>query len=59
MRTILPSQLNQGSALIAVFWMIAVLGMVIFASTKMLAADTKSARVMRDRMFAKRYAEMG
>ncbi|MDB6074503.1 MAG: ral secretion pathway protein, partial [Verrucomicrobiaceae bacterium] len=42
-----------------VFWMIAVLGMVIFASTKMLAADTKSARVMRDRMFAKRYAEMG
>ncbi|MDB6120170.1 MAG: ral secretion pathway protein [Verrucomicrobiaceae bacterium] len=59
MRTILPSHLNQGSALIAVFWMIAVLGMVIFASTKMLAADTKSARVMRDRMFAKRYAEMG
>ncbi len=50
---------NQGSALIAVFWMIAVMGMVIFASTKMLAADTKSARVMRDRMFAKRYAEMG
>lgn len=50
---------KQGSALIAVFWMIAVLGMVIFASTKMLAADTKSARIMRDRMFAKRYAEMG
>lgn len=53
------SFLKQGSALIAVFWMIAVLGMVIFASTKMLAADTKSARIMRDRMFAKRYAEMG
>ena len=59
MRTILPSRFERGSALIAVFWMIAVLGMVIFASTKMLAADTKSARIMRDRMFAKRYAEMG
>ncbi|MDB6139496.1 MAG: hypothetical protein JWO94_2568 [Verrucomicrobiaceae bacterium] len=56
---LLRQRLNQGSALIAVFWMIAVLGMVIFASTKMLAADTRSARVMRDRMFAKRYAEMG
>ena len=59
MRTSLPSRSERGSALIAVFWMIAVLGMVIFASTKMLAADTRSARIMRDRMFAKRYAEMG
>ena len=50
---------RRGSALIAVFWMIAVMGMVIFATTKMLAADTRSARVMRDRMFAKRNAEMG
>ena len=43
----------------AVFWMIAVLGMVLFASTKLLHADTSAARVTRDRMFAKRYAEMG
>ncbi len=50
---------RRGSALIAVFWMIAVLGMVIFAATKMLAADTRAARLMRDRMFAKRCAEMG
>lgn len=50
---------RDGSALIAVFWMIAVLGMVIFAATKMLAADTRTARVGRDRMFAKRFAEMG
>ena len=50
---------TDGSALIAVFWMIAVMGLVIFASTKMLAADTHAARIGRDRMFAKRYAEMG
>ena len=59
MKTSLPRRCNEGSALIAVFWMIAVLGMVIFASTKMLSADTGAARVGRDRMFAKRYAEMG
>ena len=50
---------RRGSALVAVFWMIAVMGMVLFASTKLLRSDTQSARVMRDRMFAKRYAEMG
>jgi hypothetical protein len=50
---------RRGSALIAVFWMIAVLGMVLFAATKLLATDTAAARVMRDRMQAKRYAEMG
>ena len=55
-----PSGFNErGSALIAVFWMIAVLGMVLFAATKLLATDTAAARVMRDRMHAKRYAEMG
>lgn len=54
------SSINErGSALIAVFWMIAVLGMVLFAATKLLATDTAAARVMRDRMHAKRYAEMG
>lgn len=50
---------ERGSALIAVFWMIAVLGMVLFAATKLLATDTAAARVMRDRMQAKRLAEMG
>lgn len=50
---------RSGSALIVVFWMIAVLGMVLFASTKLLHSDTSAARVNRDRMFAKRYAEMG
>lgn len=50
---------RRGSALVAVFWMIAVMGMVLFASTKLLRSDTQAARVMRDRMFAKRNAEMG
>jgi general secretion pathway protein K len=53
------SSLQRGSALIAVFWMIFVLGMVMFASTKALHADTDYARTMRGRMFAKRYAETG
>lgn len=50
---------NQGSALIAVFWLIAVLGMVVFASTKMLATDSHFAKESRGRIYAKRYAEMG
>ncbi len=50
---------THGSALIAVFWMIAVMGMVVFAATKLLHADTTAARVIRDRAQAKRYAEMG
>ena len=52
-------QLERGSSLIAVFWMIAVLGMVLFAAAKMLKSDTDTARILRDRMYAKRYAEMG
>lgn len=51
--------LRRGSALIAVFWMIAVLGMVMFAGAKALQADTDYTRMMRGRIFAKRYAEMG
>ena len=39
--------------------MIVVMGMVLFASTKLLRSDMRSARVMRARMFAKRYVEMG
>ncbi len=53
------SSLEQGSALIAVFWMIAVLGMVMFAGAKALQADTQYTRMMRGRIFAKRYAERG
>ncbi|MBL9116885.1 MAG: general secretion pathway protein GspK [Verrucomicrobiaceae bacterium] len=51
--------LARGSSLMAVFWMIAVLGMITFAAVKLLKADTSNARLFRDRMFAKRYAEMG
>lgn len=50
---------RSGSALIAVFWMIAVLGMVMFTGAKALQADTDYTRTMRGRIFAKRYAEMG
>jgi general secretion pathway protein K len=57
--TSLRRKTEHGSALIAVFWMIAVLGMVMFASAKMLEDDTRSARLMRDRAFAKRNAEKG
>jgi len=59
MKNLRHASTEQGSALIAVFWMIAVLGMVLFAATKALHADTASTRMMRGRFFAKRYAEMG
>lgn len=50
---------QSGSALIAVFWMIFALGMVLFGATKALRADTEYARVMRGRIYAKRHAEAG
>ncbi len=50
---------QRGSALIVVFWMIAILGMVMFAGAKSLQADSQFTRMMRGRIFAKRYAEMG
>ncbi|MBX7210495.1 MAG: general secretion pathway protein GspK [Verrucomicrobiaceae bacterium] len=50
---------HQGSALIAVFWLIAVLGMVVFGATKMLATDSHYAKEARGRIYAKRLAEMG
>lgn len=53
------SSSQRGSALIVVFWMIAILGMVMFAGAKSLQADSQYARLMRGRIFAKRYAEMG
>lgn len=53
------SSFQRGSALIAVFWMIFVLGMVLFAATKALHADTDYTRTMRGRIFAKRFAETG
>ncbi|WP_395737776.1 general secretion pathway protein GspK [Prosthecobacter sp.] len=51
--------MERGSALIVVFWMIAILGMVMFAGAKALQADSQYTRLMRGRIFAKRYAEMG
>ena len=53
------ASLQRGSALIVVFWMIAILGMVMFAGAKSLQADSQYTRMMRGRIFAKRYAEMG
>jgi len=50
---------KSGSALIAVFWMIAVMGMVLYASTKALEADSQASRQLRGRTFAKRLAQMG
>lgn len=55
----LPSPRRQGSALIAVFWMIAVLGLVVYGGAKALEADSSYARQMRGRTYAKRLAQMG
>lgn len=45
--------------MIAVFWMIAVLGMVVYAGAKALDADTREARVQRGRAYASHMARMG
>lgn len=45
--------------MIAVFWMIAVLGLVIYAGAKALEADASYSRQMRGRTYAKRLAHMG
>jgi len=50
---------KKGSALIAVFWMIAIMGMVVFAGAKALDADTSATRTLRGRTFAKHLAQMG
>lgn len=50
---------RQGSALVAVFFMIAILGMVMYAGAKALDADARHARLTRARVLAKRYAQMG
>lgn len=55
----LPNRRRQGSALIAVFWMIAIMGMVIYAGAKALSADSIYARQMRGRTYARRLAQMG
>jgi type II secretory pathway component PulK len=53
------SSFHRGSALIAVFWMIAVMGMVVLAGAKALQSDTQATRELRGRTFAKRLAQMG
>ena len=50
---------HRGSALVAVFFMIAILGMVMYAGAKALDADAKHSRLTRARVLAKRYAQMG
>jgi general secretion pathway protein K len=50
---------ERGSALIAVFWLIAILGMIVFGGAKMLATDSKYTKDTRGRIYAKRLAEMG
>lgn len=59
MTCLIPSPRRSGSALIAVFWMIGVLGLVVYAGAKALEADAAQARQMRGRIYAKRMALMG
>lgn len=53
------TRFNQGSALVAVFWMIAVMGIVVYASAKALDSDARYSRQMRGHTYAKRLAQMG
>ena len=56
---IVQQRWQRGSALVAVFFMIAILGMVMYAGAKALDADATHARMLRGRVLAKRYAQMG
>ena len=49
---------SRGSALVAVFFMIAILGMVMYAGAKALDADAKHSSLTRARVLAKRYSQM-
>jgi general secretion pathway protein K len=49
-------RLRRGSALVTVFWMIAVLGMMSYAGAAALDSDS---RLQRSRILAKRMAETG
>lgn len=52
-------QTQRGSALIAVFWLIAILSMIMLVGVRMLETDTKINRVNRARIYAQRFAETG
>ncbi len=58
--TIQPSSKTQrGSALIAVFWLIAILSMIMLVGVRLLETDTNISRVNRARIYAQRFAEAG
>lgn len=50
---------ERGSALVAVFWLIAILGMIMLVGVRLLEADSKVSRVNRARIYALRNAEKG
>ena len=52
-------QTQRGSALIAVFWLIAMMGMIVFVGVRVLETDTRVARTNRARIYAKQQAETG
>jgi general secretion pathway protein K len=56
---LMTNRTQSGSALIAVFWLIGVLALVGMGAAKLLEIDIKPARLVRDRAFAKRQAEIG
>lgn len=58
-RLTVKQRTRRGSALVAVFFMIAILGMVMYAGAKALDSDAEHTRMMRGRVMAKRYAQMG
>ncbi len=62
MRTVLRrrgSGMRRGSALVAVFWMIAVLGLTVFAAIRYVSTDSVAAAALKNGERARRMAEMG
>ena len=50
---------ERGSALVAVFWLIAVLGLIIFASLRYVSTDSTIVASTKNEEKARRFAEMG
>jgi general secretion pathway protein K len=58
-RILAPRKTHRASSLIATFWLIATLGMILFGTTKFLSVDSKLLAVRKSMAFARAHAETG
>jgi len=59
MNCVTPKNRHRGSSLVATFWLIATLGMVIFGATKFISTDGRLLAARKGMAFARAQAESG